>query len=119
MGAGNTVDDSEASMIQANRGERASMWRFTNDVGSGSSSHDFGADDSAISSKSESDAGSNTSKRAFATVGVSSAGSGYRLRHSASLFFETSLEPGSECDSSATSGGALFTFRPRSESPIL
>ena len=48
MGAGNTVDDSEALMILANKGERASMWCFTSDVGSGSSSHDFAADASAI-----------------------------------------------------------------------
>ena len=48
MGAGNTVDDSEALMIRANKGERASMWCFTSDVGNGSSSHDFVADASAI-----------------------------------------------------------------------
>ena len=48
MGAGNTVDDSDALMIRANKGEIASMWCFTNDVGSGSSSHDFVADESAI-----------------------------------------------------------------------
>ena len=48
MGAGNTVDDSEALTIRANRGERASVWCFTSDVGSGSSSHDFVADASAL-----------------------------------------------------------------------
>ena len=53
MGAGNTVDDSEALMIRANKGERASMWCFTSDVGSGSSSHDFVADASAIFFTSE------------------------------------------------------------------
>ena len=48
MGAGNTVDDCEAVMIRANRGERASMRCFTSDVRSGSSSHDFVADASGI-----------------------------------------------------------------------
>ena len=48
MGAGNTVDDYEVLMIRAYRGERASMWCFTNDVGSGSSSYDIVADASAI-----------------------------------------------------------------------
>ena len=48
MGAGNTVDDSEALIIRANKGETASMWCFTSDVDSGSSSHDFVADASAI-----------------------------------------------------------------------
>ena len=47
VGAGNTVDDSEVLMIRANKAERASMWRFTSNVGSGSSSHDFMADASA------------------------------------------------------------------------
>ena len=63
-------------MIRANKGERASMWCFTSDVGSGSSSHDFVADASAIFFTSESDAGSNTSKRVLTTLGMSSAGSG-------------------------------------------
>ena len=45
MVAGNTVGDREALMIRA---KRASMWCFTSDVGSGSSSHDFVADASAI-----------------------------------------------------------------------
>ena len=35
-------------MIRTNKGERASMWCFTSEVGSGSSSHDFVADASAI-----------------------------------------------------------------------
>ena len=49
MGAGNTIDDSEVLMIRANRGESASMWCFTSDVGSGSTSHDvFVADASSI-----------------------------------------------------------------------
>ena len=87
MGAGNTVDDNEVLMIRAYRGERASMWCFTSDVGSGSSSHDIVADASAIFFTSESDAGSNISKRALATVGMSSAGNGDRLW----------LEPGTEC----------------------
>ena len=88
MGAGNTVDDSEALMMRANRGERASMGCFTSDVGSESSSHDFVADDSIIFFTPESEAGTNTSKRALATVGVSSAGSEDRLRQHR-LFFET------------------------------
>ena len=48
MGAGNTVVASEALMIRASRGERASMCCLTIDVGSGSSSHDFVADASTI-----------------------------------------------------------------------
>ena len=44
MGAGNTVVASEALMIRASRGEKASMCCLTIDVGSGSSSHDFVAD---------------------------------------------------------------------------
>ena len=48
MGAGNTVVASEALMIRASRGERASMCCLTIDVGSGSSSHDFVADVSTI-----------------------------------------------------------------------
>ena len=121
MGAGNTVDDSEALMIRANRGDRASMWCFTSGVGSGSSSHDFVADASTISFTSEGDAGSNTSKRALTTVGVSLAGSGDRLRHSASIFslkLRWNQVASAECDSSATSGRAQFTFRRRSESAI-
>ena len=35
-------------MIRVNRGERASMWCFTSDDGSGSSSHDVVADTSVI-----------------------------------------------------------------------
>ena len=86
MGAGNTVDDSEALMIRANKGERASMWCFTSDVGSGSGSHDFVADASAIFFTSESDPGPNTSKRVLTTLGMSSAGSGDRLWHSDAIF---------------------------------
>ena len=48
MGVGNTVDDSEVLMIRANKGERASMWCCSSDLGSGSSSHDIVADESAI-----------------------------------------------------------------------
>ena len=48
MGAGNTVVASEALMIRASRGERASMCCLTIDVGSWSSSHDFVADASTI-----------------------------------------------------------------------
>ena len=48
MGAGNTVDDSEALTIRANKGESASMSCLTSDVGSGSSSHDFVADANAL-----------------------------------------------------------------------
>ena len=64
-------------------------------------------------STSVGDAGSNTSKLALTTVGVSSAGSGDRLRHSASIFslkLRWNLVASAECDSSATSGRALFTF---------
>ena len=122
MGAGNTVDDIEALMIRANKGERASMWCFTSDVGSGSSSHDFVADASTIFFTSESDAGSNTSKRVLTTLGMSSAGSGDRLWHSDSIFslkLRWNLVASAECDSSATSGRGLFTFQARSESAIL
>ena len=122
MGAGNAVDDSDVLMIRANRGERASMWSFTCDVGGGSSSHDFVADACAIFFTSESDAGSNISKRALATVGVSSAGSGDRLWHSASIFSLTlrwNLVASAECDSFATSGRGIVIFRSRSESAIL
>ena len=56
MGAGNTVVASEALMIRASRGERASMCCLTIDVGSGSSSHDFVADASTIFFTSEGDA---------------------------------------------------------------
>ena len=57
MGAENTVDDSEALMIRANKGERASMLCFTSDVGSGSSSHDFVANARVICFTSDTDAG--------------------------------------------------------------
>ena len=112
MGAGNTVDDSEALIIRANRGERASMWCFTSDVCSGSSSHDFVADASGIFYTTECDAGSNTSKRVLTIVGVSSAGNGDRLRHSASIVsvkLRWNLVASAECDSSAISGRALVT----------
>ena len=115
IGAGNTVDDSEVLMIRANRGERASMWCFTNNVDSMSIL-------SALCFTSEGDAGSNTSKRVLTTVGVSSAGSGDRLWHSASIVSLTlrwNLVASAECDSSATSGRGLFTFRPMSESAML
>ena len=98
------------------------MWCFTSDVGSGSSSHDFVADASAIFYTSDSDAGSNTSKRVLTTLGMSSAGSGDRLWHSDSIFslkLRWDLVASAECDSSATSGRGLFTFRPRSEYAIL
>ena len=62
------------------------MWCFISDVGSGSSSHDFVADASAIVFISESDAGSNTSKRVLASLDMSSAGSEDRYWHSASIF---------------------------------
>ena len=104
-------------MIRANKGERASS-----DVGSGSGSHDFVADASAIFFTSESGAGSNTSKRVLTTLGMSWAGSGDRLWHSDSIFslkLHWNLVASAECDSSATSGRGLFTFRPRSESAIL
>ena len=68
MGAGNTVVASEALMIRASRGERASMCCLTIDVGSGSSSHDFVPDASTIFFTSEGDACSNTSKCAPTTV---------------------------------------------------
>ena len=123
MGAGHSVDDSEALMIRANKVERASMWCFTSDVGSGSSSHDFVADASAIFSHPRVTQ-VQTHRNAYSqtTLGMSSAGRGDRLWHSASSFsmkLRWNLVASAGCDSSATSGRGLFTFRPRSESAIL
>ena len=71
MGAGNKVDDSDALMIRANKGERASMWCFASDVGSGSSSHNFVADARAVFFTSEDDAGSSTSEIDYGTAPLS------------------------------------------------
>ena len=97
------------------------MCCLTSDVDSGSSSNDFVADASTIDFTSEGDAGSNTPKRVVTIVGESLAGSGDRSRHSASIFslkLRWNLVASAECGSSATSGRALITFRPRSESAI-
>ena len=64
---------------------------------------------------SKSDAGPNTSKRILTTAGVLSVVSGDWLRHITSIFslkLRWNLVASAECDSSATSGRALFTFRP-------
>ena len=98
IGAGNTVDDSEALMTQTKRREWASMRCFTSNVGSGSSSHDFVADASGMFFTSEVqhrfkhiEARTRNCWRVFDWKRRSiTAQRSYR-------FFETSLESGSKC----------------------
>ena len=95
MGAGNKVDDSEALVIRANKGERASMWCFTCDVGSGSSSHDFVEDASAIFSHPR--VTQVQTHRTHNSWHVIDWQRRSIMAQRLYLFFETSLEADSEC----------------------